>query len=111
MSRVRFFCLTPTPDVQLNHFLNHTLKLGIPVEMVQCLLKLLLKQISCCAPRFPLILTAKFHFLDVKKVASEILERSELEILPPDSTTLSYTTAYVLDFLWIVDNCIHAVLS
>jgi len=32
-------------DVQLDHFLNHTLKLGIPVEMVQFLLTLLLKQI------------------------------------------------------------------
>jgi len=28
----------------LDHFLHHTLKLGIPVEMVQFLLKLLLKQ-------------------------------------------------------------------
>jgi len=37
-----YFC--PTPDVQLDHFLHHTLKLGIPVEMVQFLLKLLLKQ-------------------------------------------------------------------
>jgi len=35
---VGFFC--PTPDVQLNHFLHHTPKLGIPVEMVQFLLKL-----------------------------------------------------------------------
>jgi len=54
---VRFSC--PTPDVHLDHFLHHTPKLGIPVEMVQFLLKLLLKQISCCAPRFPLALTAK----------------------------------------------------
>jgi len=53
-----FFCLTPTLDVQLDHFLHHTPKLGIPVEMVQFLLKLLLKQIPCCAPRFPFILTA-----------------------------------------------------
>ena len=62
-------------------FLRHTLKLGIPVEMVQFLLKLLLKQSSCCAPRFTLILTTNFHFLYVKE--SEILERSELDILPP----------------------------
>jgi len=41
---VGFFCPTPTPDVQLDHFLHHTPKLGIPVEMVQFLLKLLLKQ-------------------------------------------------------------------
>jgi len=36
------FC--PTPDVQLDHFLHHPPKLGIPFEMVQFLLKLLLKQ-------------------------------------------------------------------
>jgi len=34
----------PTPEVQLDHFLHHTLKMGIPVEIVQFLLKLLLKQ-------------------------------------------------------------------
>ena len=49
--------------------------------------------ISCCAPRFPLILTAKFHSLYVKESESEILGRSESgvgdfgksesEILPP----------------------------
>ena len=39
------FCPTPTPDVQLDHFLHHTLKLGMPVELVQFLLKPLLKQI------------------------------------------------------------------
>jgi len=32
-SRSRIFF--PTPDVQLDHFLHHTLKLGIPVETVQ----------------------------------------------------------------------------
>jgi len=67
--------------------------LEIPVEMVQFLLKLLLKQISCCAPPFPLILTTKFHSLCVKeseleileRLESDILERSDLEsgILPP----------------------------
>ena len=41
---VGFFCPTPTSDVQLDDFLHHTLKLGIPVEMVRFLLKLLLKQ-------------------------------------------------------------------
>jgi len=76
---VGFFC--PTPEVQLDHFLHHTLKLRIPVKMAQFLLKLLLTQISCCAPRFPLILTAKFHSLYVKE--SEILKRSESDILPP----------------------------
>jgi len=67
----------------LDHFLHHTPKLGIPVEMVQFLLKLLLKQISCCAPRFQLILTAKFHSPYVKESESEILERSESDILHP----------------------------
>ena len=78
---VGFFC--PTPEVQLDHILHRTLKIGNPVEIVQFLLKVLLKQISCCAPRFPLILTAKFHSLEVKESESEILERSESDILPP----------------------------
>jgi len=39
---IGFFC--PTPTVQLDHFLHHTPKLGIPVQMVQFLLKLLLNQ-------------------------------------------------------------------
>jgi len=38
----RIFC--PTPDAQLDHFLHHTLKLGIPVEMLQFHLKLILNQ-------------------------------------------------------------------
>ena len=33
-----------TLEFRLNHFLHHTSKLGIPVEMVQFLLELLLKQ-------------------------------------------------------------------
>ena len=33
--------------------------------------------------RFPLFLTAKFHSLCVKESESEILERSESDILPP----------------------------
>jgi len=39
---VGFFC--QSQDVQLNHFLHRTPKLGIPVEIEQFLLKLLLKQ-------------------------------------------------------------------
>jgi len=39
---VEFFY--PTPDTQLVHFLHHTSKLGIPVQMIQILLKRLLKQ-------------------------------------------------------------------
>ena len=42
---VGLFRPTPTPDVQLDHFLHHTAKLGILVEMVEFLLKLLLKHI------------------------------------------------------------------
>jgi len=33
-----------TPDAQLDHFLHHTPKFGVPVGMVQHLLKLLLNQ-------------------------------------------------------------------
>ena len=43
---VGVFCPTPSPNVQLDDFLHHTPKLGIPVVMVQFLPKLLLK------PRF-----------------------------------------------------------
>jgi len=42
-SRSRIFCPTPIPEVQLEYFLHRTLILGIPVEIVQFLLKLLLK--------------------------------------------------------------------
>jgi len=41
---VGFFCPTPTSDVQLDLFLHHTHEMGILVEIVQFLLKLLLKQ-------------------------------------------------------------------
>jgi len=44
---VRFYCLTA--EVHLD-ILHHTPKWGIPVKMVQFLLKLLLKHNSCCAP-------------------------------------------------------------
>ena len=43
---VGFFC--PTPDVWLDHFLHHTLKLGIPVEMDQFLLKLVETDFLLC---------------------------------------------------------------
>jgi len=43
---VGVFCPTPSPNVQLDDFLHHAPKLGIPVVMVQFLPKLLLK------PRF-----------------------------------------------------------
>jgi len=48
------FC-SPTVEVQLNHFLHHTPMLGIRIEMVQFLLKLLLKQNSFGVAGFPLI--------------------------------------------------------
>ena len=79
-------------------FLHHTLKLGINVEMIQFLLKLLLKQISCCAPRFPLILTAKFHSLYVEKPEWEILDRPESDILDrPESDVLDRPESDILD--------------
>jgi len=40
---VGFFCPTQTPGVQFDNFLCHTPELGIRVEMVQFLSKLLLK--------------------------------------------------------------------
>jgi len=62
--------------------------------MVQFILKLLLKQISCCVPPFPLIALLQnwccykiddswtsFMLCYVEEL--EILERSELDILPP----------------------------
>ena len=56
----RFLCevgfFWPTPDVRLDHFLHHIPKLGIPIEMVRCLPKLLEREISCCALRFPIFL-------------------------------------------------------
>jgi len=79
----RIFCPTPTPDVQLDHFLNHTLKLAIPAEMLISFETFVETDISCCAPRFPLILTAKFHSFYVKESESEILERAESGILTP----------------------------
>jgi len=78
MSRSQIFL--SHSEVQLDHFSHHTPKLGIPVEMVQFFLKLLLKQLSCCAPHFPLILTAKLYSLYVKESESEILERLQSEL-------------------------------
>jgi len=60
----------------------------VPVEVVQFLLKLLLKHNSCCVPRFLLLvatklLTVKLYSCYAKE--SEILERSD--ILPPTPQT------------------------
>ena len=98
-SRSRIFCPTPTPDVQLDHFLHHILKLRIPVEMVRFLLKLLLKEISCCASRFPLILTAKFHSLYVKESETEILERPESRVGYSSSDSAALVAECVLNDL------------
>jgi len=58
--------------MSIGSFLYHTRKSGIIVEKVQFILKLLLEQIFCCTPRFPLILTTKFHSLDVKESVSGV---------------------------------------
>jgi len=89
--RSRIFCLIPTPEVQLNPFLHCTTKFGIPVEPVQFLLKLLLKQNSCCVPRPPLIISC-FKIVDSQTsftlcfgVSVEVVKFGKLEsdILPP----------------------------
>ena len=84
---VRFFCPTPIRKSSGITIIHHTPKFGIPVDMVQFLLKLLLKQKILVvyhdfhwlliATKF---LTAKLHSLYVRE--SEILERLE-SILPP----------------------------
>ena len=70
----------------IGSFLHHTPKLGISVEMVQVLMKLLLKQISLAVYHdfhgvlvVAKFLTAKLHSPFVKQ--SEILERSDIS--PP----------------------------
>jgi len=97
---VGFVCPTPTPEVQLDHFLHHTPKLGIPVEMV----RLLLKFSFGCTPRFPLILTAKFHSFYVKESESEIFQRSKLEFRVGYFTSDSATLLSVLRALSIKCN-------
>jgi len=74
----RIFC--PAPDVQMDHFLHHTPKLVIPVEVVQFLLKLWLKQRFLAVYHdFHWSSQPIFHSLYVKE--SEILGRSEWDIL------------------------------
>ena len=79
--RIRFFLSDFDSRCPIGSFLHHT-KLGIPVEMLQSLLKLLFQQISCYAPQFPLILTAKFHSLYVKDLGAGNFRKSESDILP-----------------------------
>ena len=71
----------------------------------------LLNQISCCAPRFPLILTAKLHSLYAKKSESDILSptlQSWLHI-PPKQTCICLTfdplsLHKVWKWLWFCEN-------
>ena len=73
---VGFFC--PSPDVQLDHFLNHILKLGIPCwNGIVSFETFVETEISCCAPRLPLIVAVKFHSLYVEESESGVgfLER------------------------------------
>jgi len=101
---VGFF--SPSPDVQLDHFLNHILKLGIPCwNGIVSFETFVETEISCCAPRLPLIVAVKFHSLYVEESESgvgifrkaesefEILGWLELEsdIFPHDSATLLKT--------------------
>jgi len=87
---VGFFCPTPTLEVQMGSLLHHTPQLRIPAETVQLLQKLLLKQriLAVCHDfHWVLVasklLTVKLHSFYVKQSESEILERSESDILPP----------------------------
>ena len=75
---VGFFCPTPTPDVQLNHFYIRLLNREFLLKWYNTFETFVETEFSCCIPRFPLILTAKFHSLCVKESELEILERSEM---------------------------------
>jgi len=82
---VGFCCPIPTPQVKLDNFYITFFELGIPIEMVQFLMKLLLKQrILAVYHDFHYVLvatkflTVKFHSGYVKE--SEIVERSESDI-------------------------------
>jgi len=63
--------------------------LGIPVAI--SLETFVETEISCCAPRFQLILTAKFHSLYVKE--SEILQRSESGVGNFEKVGVGYFTS------------------
>ena len=87
---VGFFCRTPTPEVQLDHFLHHTPNLGIHVEMVglQFLLKLLLKQIILSVYHDLHWLLVATKLLTVKRHSLHVKEwELETEILPPTQQT------------------------
>ena len=83
----------PTPEVQLNHCLHRTPKLGIPVETVQLLLKLLWKQNSCCVPRFPLIASC-YIIINSWLHSREPVWKVGVEHFTSDSTTLVASWSY-----------------
>jgi len=71
-SRCRFFLSGSNSGCPIGSFLHHTPKLGIPVEMVVSFETSVEAEISCCAPRFSLILTtAKLHSLCVEESESD----------------------------------------
>ena len=64
------------------------------------LFEILLKQISCCAPRFLLILTAKFHYLYVKE--------SEFWNFTSDSVTLVLLQCIFVFIHFLICHCFSA---
>ena len=52
-------------------------------------------QISCCAQWFPLILTAKFHCLDVKESRVKNFGKVGVRYFTSDSATLCYALAFL----------------
>ena len=74
---VGVFLSDPDSEVQWDHILHHTPKLGIPFEIVQFLLKLLLKHNSWCVTRFPLI-ASRYEIVDSQ---TSLTLESESEIL------------------------------
>jgi len=56
--------------------------------MVQFLLKLLLKQNSCCSPRFPLIVSC-YKIVD-NQIAFKLCEESESDILEARSCSQTF---------------------
>jgi len=73
-SRSRIFC--PTPDVQSDHFYITLLNWGFLLNCTISFETFVETNISYCAPRFPLILPAKFHSLYVKAVVLNLSTHS-----------------------------------
>ena len=78
----QIFC--PTPEVQMNHFLHHTPKLGIPIECYYFFWNFYWNRSLAVYHYFHWLLvatkflTAKLHSRYVKELVSEILERSDI---------------------------------